>query len=159
MVAMIDRWLPQVPRIRRSPPRPACSSDSPFANISPAPCMREGSVALAVTVAPRQLALALAFADSFAREDFFAGPPNAAALAIDRALARLAVTARWCWSGRKDRARAIWRRSGRRIRAARDSSPRRALALADIPAHLATGALVRRICGRVRFDERAVSIC
>ncbi len=40
---------------------------------------------------PRQLALALDHAESLAREDFLAGPSNAAALALDRALAGLAV--------------------------------------------------------------------
>ena len=35
-----------------------------------------------MSAAPRQLALALAHAESFAREDFLSGPSNAVALAL-----------------------------------------------------------------------------
>ena len=37
---------------------------------------------MAVYTSPRQLALALGHAESFAREDFLGGPSNAAALAL-----------------------------------------------------------------------------
>ncbi|MCZ7656457.1 MAG: chromosomal replication initiator DnaA [Xanthobacteraceae bacterium] len=93
-----------------------------------------------MTGAPRQLALALGHADSFAREDFLSGPTNAAALAMIE---------RWPdWPGRalalvgpegagKSHLAAIWAAaSGARFLAAR------ALADADLPAALATGALV-----------------
>jgi len=90
--------------------------------------------------APRQLALALAHHESLAREDFLAGPSNAAALALierwpdwpDRVLALIGPAG----SGKSHLA-AIWaERAGARLLAAR------ALEEANLPAQLATGALV-----------------
>jgi chromosomal replication initiation ATPase DnaA len=90
--------------------------------------------------APRQLALALAHHESLAREDFLAGPSNAAALALierwpdwpDRVLALVGPAG----SGKSHLA-AIWaERAGARLLAAR------ALEEANLPAQLATGALV-----------------
>jgi chromosomal replication initiation ATPase DnaA len=103
---------------------------------------------------PRQLALALDHAESFAREDFLSGPCNAAALAlIDR----------WPdWPGQtllligpegsgKSHLAAIWGAvAGARFVAARS------LATALLPAALATGALVVEDMAAGQFDERAL---
>lgn len=107
-----------------------------------------------MSVSPRQLALAFAFGDSFAREDFIAGPSNAAALAL---------VERWPdWPSRavvlvgpegsgKSHLAAIWAEiSGARFVAGR------ALDLLDVPAQLATGALVLEDLRAGAFDERAV---
>jgi chromosomal replication initiation ATPase DnaA len=107
-----------------------------------------------MSAAPRQLALALGFGDSFAREDFLAGPPNAAALALIERWpdwpSRAAVMVGPEGSGKSHLA-AIWaERSGARFVAGR------ALVLADVPAQLATGALVLEDLGVGGFDERAV---
>src|ERR1700733_13765163 len=89
---------------------------------------------------PRQLALALDHAESFAREDFLPGPCNAAALAlVDRWPdwpVRTVVLVGPEGSGKSHLA-AIWAATaGARFLAAR------ALATAGLPAALATGALV-----------------
>jgi len=103
---------------------------------------------------PRQLALALHHAESFAREDFLSGPSNATALAlIDR----------WPdWPGQavvlvgpegsgKSHLAAIWAEdAGARFLSAR------ALADAALPAALATGALVVEDIAAGDFDERAM---
>ncbi len=104
---------------------------------------------------PLQLALALDHAESHAREDFFAGPSNQAALDLIE---------RWPdWPSRlmllvgpegagKSHLAAIWaRRSGARTLAAR--------ALDDpdrLPVALATGALVLEDLAVGRFDERTM---
>jgi chromosomal replication initiation ATPase DnaA len=103
---------------------------------------------------PRQLALALDHAESFAREDFLSGPCNAAALA---------QVERWPdWSGPallllgpegsgKSHLAGIWAvNSGARFLAAR------ALAPALVPTALATGALVVEDLAPAEFDERAL---
>lgn len=95
---------------------------------------------MARSTAPRQLALALGHAESLAREDFLEGPSNAEALALIE---------RWPdWPGRvvalvgpegsgKSHLAAIWANAaGARFLAAR------ALEEANLPAALATGALV-----------------
>jgi chromosomal replication initiation ATPase DnaA len=95
---------------------------------------------LSASPPPRQLALALEHRESFAREDFIAGPGNAAALA---------VVDRWPdWPGRtmvlvgpegagKSHLAAVWaQRSGSRLMASR------AMTAAMVPQELATGALV-----------------
>jgi chromosomal replication initiation ATPase DnaA len=103
---------------------------------------------------PRQLALALDHAESFAREDFLSGPCNAAALAlIDR----------WPdWPGQtvvmvgpegsgKSHLAAIWAgAAGARFLAARS------LAAALLPGALATGALVVEDIAAGQLDERAL---
>lgn len=104
--------------------------------------------------APRQLALALAFEESFAREDFLVGPANAAALDLIE---------RWPdWPSRvmllvgpegagKSHLASIWAHSsGARFVAAR------ALGHAGVPAQLATGALVLEDLREHEFEERAV---
>ena len=96
--------------------------------------------ATTVHIPPRQLALTLEHAESFAREDFLTGPSNESALALIE---------RWPdWPARavllvgpqdsgKSHLAAIWAElSGARFTAARS------LASADLPAELATGALV-----------------
>jgi chromosomal replication initiation ATPase DnaA len=108
----------------------------------------------ATTSSPRQLALALAHAENFARDDFLAGSSNEAALGL--------VT-RWPdWPDRtvvlvgpegsgKSHLAAIWAaEAGARFVAAR------ALAYADIPAALATGALVVEDLAERVVDERAL---
>ena len=104
--------------------------------------------------APRQLALALAHRESFAREDFLAGPSNAAALAI---------LERWPdWPGRmlalagpagsgKSHLAAIWAdRAGARLLSSR------ALSEASLPGALATGALVLEDVRPGALDEAAL---
>jgi chromosomal replication initiation ATPase DnaA len=103
---------------------------------------------------PRQLALALEHAESFAREDFLSGPSNAVALAL--------VDAWPDWSHRtvmltgpegsgKSHLAAIWARTaGARLIAAR------ALEEASVPSALATGALVVEDVVAGAFDERAL---
>ena len=103
---------------------------------------------------PTQLALALDHAESLAREDFLAGPSNAAALALIE---------RWPdWPSRtvllrgpegsgKSHLAAIWARAA----GARTLSPR-ALDGAEVPVALATGALVLENLAEGRFDEPAL---
>jgi chromosomal replication initiation ATPase DnaA len=105
-------------------------------------------------VEPTQLALALDHAESLAREDFLAGPSNTAALALIE---------RWPdWPARtvllrgpegagKSHLAAIWARES----GARTLSPR-ALAGADVPIALATGALVLDNLAEGCFDEAAL---
>jgi chromosomal replication initiation ATPase DnaA len=109
---------------------------------------------MAVYSSPRQLALALGHAESFAREDFLGGPSNAAALALIES---------WPdWPGRavvlvgpegsgKSHLAAIWAaEAGARFLAARS------LAEAHLPAALATGALVVEDIAAGAFEERAL---
>jgi chromosomal replication initiation ATPase DnaA len=105
-------------------------------------------------VAPRQLVLALDHATSFAREDFLAGPSNAAALALierwpdwpDRIMALVGPEG----SGKTHLA-SIWAEaSGARVLSAR------LLGDADLPAALATGALVVEDLEGAGLDERAL---
>jgi chromosomal replication initiation ATPase DnaA len=104
--------------------------------------------------APRQLALALGHTDSFAREDFLAGPTNTDALAMiehwpdwpSRALVLVGPE-----GAGKSHLAAIWAdTAGARFLAAR------ALAEADLLAALATGALVVEDAEAGTFDERAL---
>jgi len=106
------------------------------------------------SMAPRQLVLALDHATSFAREDFLAGPSNAAALALierwpdwpDRVMALVGPEG----SGKTHLA-SIWAEaSGARVLSAR------LLGDADLPAALATGALVLEDLEPDGLDERAL---
>jgi chromosomal replication initiation ATPase DnaA len=103
---------------------------------------------------PRQLALALDHAESFAREDFLSGPSNATALALLDAWpdwpARAVVLIGPEGSGKSHLA-SVWAlEAGARFLAAR------ALAQAGLPAELATGALVVEDIAAGQFDERAL---
>lgn len=103
---------------------------------------------------PRQLALALPHAENLTREDFLAGPSNAAALAMIERWpdwpARMLALCGPAGSGKSHLA-AIWgAASGARFLSAR------ALTAAGVPAALATGALVLEDCQSGAFDERAL---
>jgi chromosomal replication initiation ATPase DnaA len=104
--------------------------------------------------APRQLALALEHAESFAREDFLSGPSNAAAAALIEAWPdwpTAAVVLVGPEGSGKSHLAAIWAAdAGARFLAAR------ALADADLPATLATGAVVVEDLAAGAFDERAL---
>jgi chromosomal replication initiation ATPase DnaA len=108
----------------------------------------------AMSLAPRQLVLALDHAESFAREDFLAGPPNAAALAlIDRWPdwpAPVMALAGPEGSGKTHLA-SIWAEaSGARVLSAK------LLGQTDLPGALATGALVVEDLEPEGLDERAL---
>jgi chromosomal replication initiation ATPase DnaA len=109
---------------------------------------------MAMQRGPRQLALALDHAESFAREDFLSGPSNATALALLDAWpdwpARAVVLIGPEGSGKSHLA-AIWAlEAGARFLAAR------ALGDASLPAELATGALVVEDIAAGAFDERSL---
>ena len=109
---------------------------------------------MTASAGPRQLALALAFEDSFAREDFLVGPANAAALAmIDRwpDWPAQAMVLTGPEGAGKSHLASIWAQvSGARFAAAR------ALTTAGVPRELATGTLVLEDARPGDFDERAV---
>ncbi len=105
-------------------------------------------------VAPRQLVLALDHAESFARDDFLAGPSNAAALALieswpdwpDRVMALVGPEG----SGKTHLA-SIWAEAaGARVLSAK------LLEHGDLPAALATGALVLEDLEPDDLDEPAL---
>ena len=101
---------------------------------------------------PLQLALALPHTESFAREDFLAGPSNQAALALIEQWpdwpARTLVLVGPHGSGKSHLA-AIWAgRAGARFLSSR------ALALGALPGALATGTLVIEDLADGAFDER-----
>jgi chromosomal replication initiation ATPase DnaA len=103
---------------------------------------------------PRQLALALDHAESFAREDFLSGPSNAVALALIEAWPdwshRMVMLTGPEGSGKSHLA-AVWAQgAGARLVAAR------ALEEANVPSALATGALVVEDIAAGAFDERAL---
>jgi len=107
-----------------------------------------------VAVHPRQLAFVLPHEESLTRDNFLAGPANAAALALIEAWPE--------WPGRtmllagsessgKSHLAAIWAEaSGARITAAHVLTP------ASVPGALATGALVVEDLRAGDFDERAL---
>lgn len=104
--------------------------------------------------APRQLALALDHSVSFAREDFLSGPSNIAALTLierwpdwpDRIAALIGPQG----SGKSHLA-AIWAEAaGARVLSAN------LLSVADVPASLATGALVVEDLEAADLDEQAL---
>ena len=105
-------------------------------------------------VAPRQLVLALDHAESFAREDFLAGPSNAAALALidswpdwpDRVMALVGPEG----SGKTHLASVWAEAAGARVLSAK------LLEHGDLPAALATGALVLEDLEPDDLDEPAL---
>jgi len=107
-----------------------------------------------MSVRPRQLALALDHAESFAREDFLSGPSNAAALALVDAWPdwpHRAVVLTGPEGSGKSHLAAIWARAaGARLIAAR------ALEEASLPSTLATGALVVEDVAAGALEERAL---
>ena len=104
--------------------------------------------------APRQLALALEHAESFAREDFLSGASNEAALAlVDSwpAWPHRAVMLTGPAGSGKSHLAAIWAQAaGARVLAAH------ALDEAGVPRALVTGALVVEELAPGAFDERAL---
>lgn len=108
----------------------------------------------AAAALPRQLALALEHAESFAREDFLSGPTNQAALRLVEQWPdwpdRMVLLTGPEGSG-KSHLTAIWAQlSGARSVAART------LTIERIPGSLATGALVVEDLRAGAFDERAL---
>ena len=109
---------------------------------------------MASSVHPRQLAFALPHAESLTRDNFLEGPANAAALAL--------VDAWPEWPNRtmllvgpegsgKSHLAGIWaEQAGAR------STSAHALTAANVPAELATGALVVEDLRAAAFDERAL---
>jgi len=109
---------------------------------------------VASRVYPRQLAFALPHTESLSRDNFLEGPANSAALALIDAWpewpSRTMLLAGPEGSGKSHLA-AIWaEQSG-----ARATSAHR-LAAANVPAELATGALVVEDLREASFDERAL---
>jgi chromosomal replication initiation ATPase DnaA len=109
---------------------------------------------MGLPLAQRQLVLALDHVESFAREDFLAGPSNSAALALIERWpdwpARAMVLAGPEGSGKTHLA-SIWAETaGARVLAAR------LLDQADLPSAFATGALVVEDLGPAGLDERAL---
>ena len=103
---------------------------------------------------PRQLALALPHAESFAREDFLPGPSNSAALTLIERWpdwpARVVALTGPEGSGKSHLA-AIWAElAGARVMSAK------LLAEENLPAALATGALVLEDLAFADLDERAL---
>jgi len=107
-----------------------------------------------MSAAPRQLVLALDHAESFAREDFLAGPPNAAGLALierwpDWPSPAMALVGPE--GAGKSHLAAIWAEaSGARVLSAK------LIGETDLPGALATGALVIEDLSAEAFDERAL---
>ena len=109
---------------------------------------------MAVRVPPRQLAFALPHAESLSRDNFLEGPANAEALDL---------VERWPdWPNRvmllvgpegagKSHLAAIWAEA-----AGARSTAAHSLAAANVPASLATGALVVEDLNAGDFDERAL---
>jgi len=105
-------------------------------------------------VQPRQLAFALPHAESLSRDNFLEGPANAAALALVDGWPewpnRTMLLAGPEGSGKSHLA-AIWaEQAGARATSAH------ALTAANVPAELATGALVVEDLRAASFDERAL---
>jgi chromosomal replication initiation ATPase DnaA len=105
-------------------------------------------------VPPRQLAFALPHAESLTRDNFLEGPANAAGLALIDAWPGWPAHTMWLTgpegSGKSHLA-AIWAEE-----AGARSTTAHALAAAEVPAALATGALVVEDMKAGSFDERAL---
>jgi chromosomal replication initiation ATPase DnaA len=109
---------------------------------------------MSVQQIPRQLALALDHAESFAREDFLMSPCNAAALTLIESWpdwpAQTVALVGPEGSGKSHLAAILAAAAGARFLAARS------LAAALLPAALTTGALVVEDIAAGQFDERAL---
>jgi chromosomal replication initiation ATPase DnaA len=109
---------------------------------------------VASRVHPRQLAFALPHAESLARDDFLAGPANDAALALIDTWPEWPNRVMWLagpeGSGKSHLA-AVWAET-----AGARSTTAHALTPANVPAALATGALVVEDLRPASFDERAM---
>jgi chromosomal replication initiation ATPase DnaA len=109
---------------------------------------------MSVQQIPRQLALALDHAESFAREDFLVSPCNAAALTLIESWpdwpAQTVALVGPEGSGKSHLAAILAAAAGARFLAARS------LAAALLPAALTTGALVVEDIAAGQFDERAL---
>jgi len=107
-----------------------------------------------VAVHPRQLAFVLPHEESLTRDNFLEGPANEAALALIEAWPEWPSRTMWLAGpdgAGKSHLAAIWAdTSGARITAAH------ALAASNVPASLATGALVVEDLRAGDFDERAL---
>jgi chromosomal replication initiation ATPase DnaA len=107
-----------------------------------------------MSMPPRQLALALHYAESFAREDFLRGPSNVSALTLIECWPQWpnrAIVLTGPEGSGKSHLAAIWSEAaGARVVAAR------ALEQANVPHTLATGALVLEDVSAGAFDERAL---
>jgi chromosomal replication initiation ATPase DnaA len=105
-------------------------------------------------VPPRQLAFALPHAESLTRDNFLEGPANAAGLALVDAWPEWPSRTMWLagpeGSGKSHLA-AIWA-----MEAGARSTTAHALTASDVPAALATGALVVEDMKAGSFDERAL---
>ena len=105
-------------------------------------------------VHPRQLAFALAHAESLTRDNFLESPANAAGLSLINAWPEWPSRAMWLAGPRssgKSHLAAIWaEEAGARSITAQALSP------ANVPAALATGALVVEDLRPAAFDERAL---
>jgi chromosomal replication initiation ATPase DnaA len=103
---------------------------------------------------PRQLALALAHSESFAREDFLEGPSNAAALALIDSWPdwpNRVMTLVGPHSSGKSHLAAIWaEETGARFLSMRSAD------IEQLPSVLATGALVIEDFSAGAFDEAAL---
>ena len=107
-----------------------------------------------MAVHPRQLAFVLPHEESLTRDNFLEGPANEAALALIEAWPEWPSRTMWLAGpdgAGKSHLAAIWAdTSGARITAAH------ALAASNVPASLATGALVVEDLRAGDFDERAL---
>jgi chromosomal replication initiation ATPase DnaA len=105
-------------------------------------------------VHPRQLALALPHAESLTRDNFLEGPANAAGLSLIDAWpawpSRTVMLVGPEGSGKSHLATMWAEQAGARSTAAHALTP------ADVPAALATGALVVEDLNAAAFDERAL---
>jgi chromosomal replication initiation ATPase DnaA len=105
-------------------------------------------------VHPRQLAFALPHAESLTRDNFLEGPANAAGLALIDGWPEwpnLTMTLVGPEGSGKSHLAAVWaEQAGAR------STTARALTAANVPAALATGALVVEDLNGAAFDERAL---
>jgi len=118
------------------------------------PPVRHGESSVAGRVHPRQLAFALPHAESLTRDNFLEGPANAAGLSLIDAWPEWPSRTMWLAGPEgagKSHLAAIWAEE-----AGARSTTAHALSAANVPAALATGALVVEDFKPGAFDERAL---